>query len=100
MWQSYWIYISVTSEDMLEELKLIFHHVVPELQKEANKRRVRIIPGALYICKRALKIRKRAQNICKRDSYISITSFSNCKEKPTNAASASFQVPYIYAKKP
>ena len=50
MWQSYWIYISATSEDMLEELKLIFHHVVPELQKEANKRRVRIIPGALYIC--------------------------------------------------
>ena len=43
-WQTYWIYISSTSEDMLAELKLIFEEIVPELQKDGNKKRVRIIP--------------------------------------------------------
>ena len=43
-WQTYWIYVSATNEDMLSEIKLIFETLVPELQKEGNKKRVRVIP--------------------------------------------------------
>ena len=57
-WSSYWIYVSATSEDMLSELQLFFHVVVPELQKECNKRRVRVIPIYLQDGLSAVEVHK------------------------------------------
>lgn len=42
LWQPYWIYISATSEDMLGELRCIYETIIPQLQIDGNKKRVRL----------------------------------------------------------